>query len=133
MSMHPYRTHHCAELRDSHVGQTIKLSGWVHRTRDHGQLVFVDLRDHYGLTQCVAESNHALFDTLTHLRNESVVTLVGEVVKRTPETVNPDLPTGQIEIRITQFHMESEADTLPMLVNNLEADFPEATRLMYRF
>jgi aspartyl-tRNA synthetase len=131
--MHPYRTHHCAALRADHVGQTVKLSGWVHRTRDHGQLVFVDLRDHYGVTQCVAESDHDLFETLTHMRNESVVTIIGEVVKRTPETVNKDLPTGDVELRITAFHMESEADTLPMLVNNDEADFPEATRLTYRF
>ncbi len=131
--MHPYRTHHCAELRESHVGDTVKLSGWVHRTRDHGQLVFVDLRDHYGITQCVAESEHALFETLTHLRNESVVTMVGEVVRRSPDTINPELPTGDIELRIHEFHLESAADMLPMLVNNDEAEFPEATRLEYRF
>lgn len=131
--MHPYRTHHCSALRESDVGQTVKLSGWVHRTRDHGQLVFVDLRDHYGITQCVAESEHEAFEQLTHLRNESVVTITGEVVRRDAETINPDLPTGQIEIKIEQFHIESEADPLPMLVNNDEADFPEATRLRYRF
>jgi aspartyl-tRNA synthetase len=131
--MHPYRTHHCNALNKEHIGQKVKLSGWVHRTRDHGQLVFVDMRDHYGVTQCVAESEHALFETLTHLRNESVVTIVGEVVARDEATVNSTLATGDIEIRIEEFLMESEADTLPMLVNNDEADFPEATRLKYRF
>lgn len=131
--MHPYRTHTCAELRETHIGQTVKLSGWVHRTRDHGQLVFLDLRDHYGLTQCVAESTHALFETLTHLRNESVVTIIGEVVKRDAEAVNDNLETGRIEIYVKEFKMESEADQLPMLVNNDDADFPEATRLTYRF
>jgi len=131
--MHPYRTHTCNALREEHVGQTVKISGWVHRTRDHGQLVFVDLRDHYGVTQCVAEAEHSLFHTLTHLRNESVITLVGEVVRREPSTVNPELPTGQVELRISEFAMESEAAQLPMLVNNDEADFPEATRLTYRF
>ncbi len=130
---HPYRTHHCAALREEHVGKTVTLSGWVHRTRDHGQLVFIDLRDHYGVTQCVAESDHALFETLTHLRNESVVTVKGEVVRRDEETINSDLPTGHVEVKIDSFHMESEAEQLPMLVNNDEADFPEATRLQYRF
>ena len=80
--MHAYRTHQCDELREGDVGTEVKLSGWVHRTRDHGQLVFVDLRDHYGLTQCVAESDHEAFEKLTHLRNVSVVTIVGTVVKR---------------------------------------------------
>lgn len=131
--MHAYRTHDCAALREENVGQTVKLSGWVHRTRDHGQLVFVDLRDHFGVTQCVAESDHDLFETLTHLRNESVVTIVGEVVKREEETVNPELPTGHVEVKVSEFVMESEADQLPMLVNNDDADFPESTRLTYRF
>tara|TARA_B100001123_G_scaffold189564_1_gene216415 strand:- start:83 stop:1915 length:1833 start_codon:yes stop_codon:yes gene_type:complete len=131
--MHPYRTHTCNALNKEQIGEKVKLSGWVHRTRDHGQLVFVDLRDHYGVTQCVAESDHTLFETLTHLRNESVVTIIGEVVARDPSTVNSDLATGDIEIRIEEFAMESPADTLPMLVNNDEADFPEATRLKYRF
>lgn len=131
--MHPYRTHTCGELRDSHVGQSVKISGWVHRIRDHGALVFVDLRDHYGITQCVAESSHALFEVLTHTRNESVITLTGKVVKRAAETVNKDLATGDIELVVESFHMESAADPLPMLVNNDEAEFPEATRLTYRF
>ncbi len=132
--MHTYRSHRLNELNEAHVGERVKLSGWVDRTRDHGQLVFVDLRDHYGITQCVAESDHALFETLTHLRNESVVTIEGEVVKRSEETTNTDLPTGHIEVKIDAFMLESEAETpLPVLVNNDEADFPEATRLEYRF
>ncbi|MCI5050606.1 MAG: aspartate--tRNA ligase [Rickettsiales bacterium] len=131
--MHAYRTHFCDAIRAEHVGQTVKLSGWVHRTRDHGQLVFIDLRDHYGVTQCVAESDHEAFEKLTHLRNESVVTIVGEVIKRDDEAINAELPTGDVEVKISEFHLESEADQLPMLVNNEEADFPEATRLKYRF
>ncbi len=131
--MHPYRSHSCGDLRASHVGQTVKLSGWVHRTRDHGQLVFLDLRDHYGITQCVAESNHPLFETLTHLRNESVVTIEGKVVARDAAAVNGELETGEVEVYVEAFHMESEAEALPMLVNNDDAEFPEATRLMYRF
>lgn len=131
--MHVFRTHNCNALRAEHVGEKVKLSGWVHRTRDHGQLVFLDIRDHYGLTQCVAESDHPLFEALTHTRNESVVTIVGEVMKRDAEAINPDLATGDVEIRVDEYHIESAADTLPMLVNNDEADFPEATRLKYRF
>ena len=131
--MHPYRTHNCNQLRADQVGETVKLSGWVHRTRDHGQLVFVDIRDHFGITQCVAESDHPLFEALTHTRNESVVTIVGEVMKRDAEAVNPELATGEIEVRISEYSIESAADTLPLLVNNDDADFPEATRLKYRF
>lgn len=130
--MHAYRTHNCAALRTADVGQTVKLSGWVHRTRDHGQLVFIDLRDHFGVTQCVAQQDHPAFETLTHLRNESVVTLTGNVVARAKEAINPELATGEIELKITDIHVESVADTLPMMVN-ADADFPEATRLTYRF
>lgn len=130
--MHPYRTHTCNDLRESHVGQTVKLSGWVHRTRDHGQLIFLDLRDHYGITQCVAESGEAAFDAITQLGNESVVTITGEVVKRSPETVNGEIATGQIEIRATAVQVESEADPLPLQVN-AEREQPEETRLKYRF
>jgi aspartyl-tRNA synthetase len=130
--MHAYRTHHCNALKASHIGQTVKLSGWVHRTRDHGQLVFIDLRDHYGITQCVAEQDHAAFETLTHLKNESVVTIEGEVVKRDDEAINSELATGEIEVRISAIHVESVADPLPMQVN-ADGDFPEATRLKYRF
>src|SRR4028119_1229141 len=98
MTMHAYRTHNCGELRDSHVGERVKLSGWVHRKRDHGNLLFVDLRDHYGLTQIVADVADAAFPALEGVRIESVITVEGEVVRRAPEVVNPNLPTGHIEI-----------------------------------
>ncbi len=130
--MHAYRTHTCNDLRDTDVGANVKLSGWVHRKRDHGQLLFVDLRDHYGLTQCVVESGHTGFDLLTDVRLESVVTIEGQVVARDTSAINPDLTTGQIEVRITAAHVESEADALPMQVN-VDRELPEETRLRYRF
>lgn len=130
--MHTYRTHTCAALRAADIGQTIKLSGWVHRIRDHGQLVFLDLRDHYGLTQCVTEQGEPAFETLSRLKNESVVTLTGTVVARPAETVNKELATGDVEIRVTAIHVESVAEPLPLQVN-ADGDFPEATRLTYRF
>ena len=132
MNLHPYRTHTCAALRPSDIGKTVRLSGWVDRTRDHGQLVFLDLRDHYGVTQCVAEQGQEAFATLTHLKNESVVIVTGEVVARPKETVNPALATGEVEVKITALAVESAAEPLPMMVN-AEGDFPESTRLTYRF
>ncbi len=130
--MHPYRTHHCNELRKSHVGQKIRLSGWVHRKRDHGNLLFIDLRDHYGLTQCVIDGDSPAFTSAESLRNESVITLNGMVVQRTPETVNAKMATGDIEVQIDSLTVQSEADILPLQVNS-NADFPEETRLSYRF
>ena len=130
--MHAYRTHTCNALRASDVGQTVKLSGWVHRVRDHGQLVFVDLRDHYGVTQCVAEQGEAAFEAITKLKSESVITVVGKVVARPNETLNKELPTGEVELDVEQLHVESAAEVLPMLVNS-DAEFPESTRLTYRF
>lgn len=130
--MHAYRTHTCNELRTAHVGQEVKLSGWVHRVRDHGQLAFLDLRDHYGITQVVADSASGLFDALSKLKNESVVTISGIVVARANEAVNRDLPTGEIEIAAKALHIESVADVLPLQVNS-DVEFPEATRLTYRF
>src|SRR6476469_10230822 len=97
--MHAYRTHNCAELRASAVGQTVRLSGWIHRKRDHGHLLFVDLRDHYGITQVVVDTDSPAFQTLDRLRVESVVTVEGDVVARSPETVNDNLLTGEIEVR----------------------------------
>src|SRR5205085_7534287 len=97
--MHAYRTHNCGQLRASNVGETVRLSGWVHRKRDHGQLLFVDLRDHYGITQIVGDSGSPAFTTLDRIRVESVVTIDGEVVARSAETVNANLPTGEIEVR----------------------------------
>ena len=98
--MHAYRTHKCGELRASDTGAAVRLSGWIHRKRDHGGLVFIDLRDHYGLTQLVLHPETPGFDTVDHLRAESVIRVDGEVVARDPEAVNPGLPTGEIEIRV---------------------------------
>lgn len=131
--MHAYRTHHCNALNSAHVGQEVKLSGWVHRKRDHGQLLFIDLRDHYGVTQVVVTTDDAeLFELLTAVRNESVVTVVGKVVKRSEETVNTGLATGEIEVQVSMAHVESAADMLPLQVN-ADREFPEETRLRYRF
>jgi len=130
--MHAYRTHTCAALRLSNVGETVRLSGWVHRTRDHGHLLFVDLRDHYGITQVVADTDSPSFRTLDRLRLESVVTVEGKVVARSPETVNPNLDTGEIEVRAGEVTVQSEAAELPMPVST-EADYPEEIRLKYRY
>ena len=130
--MHAYRTHTCAELRLSDVGTMVRLSGWVHRKRDHGHLLFVDLRDHYGLTQIVTDTESPAFRALDRLRLESVVTVDGEVVARSPETVNPNLATGEIEVRAGKVTVQSEAAELPMPVAT-EADYPEEIRLKYRY
>ncbi len=130
--MHAYRTHTCGDLRHPAAGQTARLSGWVHRKRDHGQLLFIDLRDHYGLTQCVIDSGSALFAAADGLRLESVITVTGTVVTRSPETVNAKLATGAIEVQIEALEVQSEAETLPFPVN-AEADYPEEMRLRYRF
>ena len=130
--MHFYRTHTCAELRLSDVGKTVRVSGWVHRKRDHGHLLFVDLRDHYGLTQIVADTESPAFKTLDRLRLESVVTIEGDVVARSAETVNPNLATGEIEVRAREVTVQSEAAELPMPVAT-EADYPEEIRLKYRY
>ncbi|MBA4274545.1 MAG: aspartate--tRNA ligase [Alphaproteobacteria bacterium] len=130
--MHAYRTHTCGELNDAAAGATVKLSGWVHRIRDHGQLCFLDVRDHYGVTQCVVDSSAAIFESVQKLKNESVVTVVGEVVKRSADTVNAELATGAIEVKMASLHVESAADPLPLQVNS-DQEFPEATRLQYRF
>jgi len=130
--MHPYRTHTCGQLRDTDAGSTVRLSGWINRKRDHGQLLFIDLRDHYGLTQCVVDTSSPLFAVLEKLRLETVITVTGEVVTRTPETVNDKLPTGRIEMRVREVKVEGEAETLPMPVNQ-DADTGEDIRLRYRF
>jgi aspartyl-tRNA synthetase len=126
------RTHTCGELRQEHVGQTVRLSGWVHRKRDHGNLLFVDLRDHYGITQCVLDSSSPLFKTAEALRLESVITVGGKVVPRAPAAVNPKLATGEIELAAAELVVQSVADPLPLQVNS-DAEFPEETRLRYRF
>ncbi|MBP7252945.1 MAG: aspartate--tRNA ligase, partial [Alphaproteobacteria bacterium] len=111
--MHPYRTHTCGALRAENAGQTVRLSGWVHRKRDHGSLVFVDLRDHYGLTQCVIDRSSPLLPAVEGVKLESVVTVTGKVVNRPAETLNDRLPTGAVEIDITAFDVQSAAEPLP--------------------
>lgn len=130
--MNAYRTHTCQALTSADVGSTVMLSGWINRKRDHGQLLFVDLRDHYGITQCVADSSDSSFSQVEDTRVESVVRIKGKVVKREEETINPNLPTGEIEVRIEQFEVLSHADVLPLQVNSDE-DAGEETRLRYRY
>jgi aspartyl-tRNA synthetase len=130
--MHAYRTHNCGELRPADAGRTVRLSGWLHRKRDHGHLLFVDLRDHYGVTQCVIDTSSPLFAKLEATKPESVVTVTGKAVERTPETVNPKLPTGGIEVQVADFALLSAADMLPLQVNSDE-DSGEEIRLRYRF
>ncbi|HEY1879205.1 MAG TPA: aspartate--tRNA ligase [Caulobacteraceae bacterium] len=130
--MHAYRTHTCGALRLADVGANVRLSGWIHRKRDHGGLLFVDLRDHYGLTQLVAHPGEAGFETLDRLRAESVVRIDGEVVARTADTVNPNLSTGEIEVRVRAAEALSEAAELPLPVFG-EPDYPEEIRLKYRY
>ena len=130
--MHPYRTHTCGELRAAHAGQPARISGWVHRKRDHGNLLFVDVRDHYGVTQCVVDVSSEVFKVAEAVRAESVVTVTGKVVPRTDETINPNLPTGEVEISVEEFHVESAAETLPMQVYG-DTEYPDDIRLRYRF
>ncbi|OJX79397.1 aspartate--tRNA ligase [Magnetospirillum sp. 64-120] len=130
--MHQYRTHTCGQLRATDAGSVARLSGWVHRKRDHGNLLFVDLRDHYGLTQCVLDISSAVFQTLEKARPESVITVTGKVVSRTADTVNPRLPTGEIELQVTEIEIQSIADVLPIQVAG-DQEYPEDMRLKYRF
>ena len=130
--MHPYRTHTCGELRKADAGVQARLSGWVHRKRDHGNLLFVDLRDHFGITQCVIDSSSPLFATLASIRPESVVTATGDVVERSADTVNAALPTGDVELAIREILVESAAETLPIQVAG-DAEYSEDMRLRYRF
>ncbi|MEQ8388251.1 MAG: aspartate--tRNA ligase [Alphaproteobacteria bacterium] len=130
--MHPYRTHTCGELRESHVGEVVRLSGWVHRIRDHGHLLFVDLRDHYGLTQCVVEAGDPGFSEISNWRLESVVSVTGPLAARSADTVNPQLATGAVELRVREFEMLSASDPLPLQVNS-DQDYGEDVRLTYRY
>ena len=130
--MHKYRTHTCSELTKKDAGKTVKLSGWIHRKRDHGNLLFFDLRDHFGLTQCVTENNSNYFKEIEKIKPESVVCISGTVVGRSKDTINKDLFTGEIEINISSFEVLSAAKDLPIPVFG-EQEYPEETRLKYRF
>jgi len=130
--MHRYRTHTCGDLREADIGETVRLSGWVHRVRDHGGLLFIDLRDHYGLTQCVADPDSPAFKTAETLRSEWVVKIDGRVRRRPAGTVNPDLPTGAVEVFINAIEVLGPAGELPMPVFG-DQEYPEEIRLKYRF
>ncbi|HYI43544.1 MAG TPA: aspartate--tRNA ligase, partial [Sphingomicrobium sp.] len=130
--MHAYRTHNCAELRGSDAGETVRLSGWIHRKRDHGGVLFVDLRDHYGLTQIVADSDSPALPVLERLRVESVVTIDGVVKMRAEGTGNANLATGEIEVFAKAVEVQSTASELPMPVAG-DAEYPEEIRLKYRY
>lgn len=130
--MHAYRTHTCGQLRAEHVGQPVKLSGWLHRRRDHGGVMFIDLRDHYGLTQCVFDPDFPAFSVVERLRTESVITIEGEVIARDAALVNDGLATGAIEVRVKEASVQSEAAELPLPVFG-EPDYPEDIRLTHRY
>ena len=130
--MNKYRSHNCLELNESNSGIKVLLSGWLHRKRDHGNLLFIDLRDHFGITQCVIENNNKFFKLLENLKPESVISVLGKVAEREKGTENKDLQTGKIEIDIESVDVLSEANELPMPVFG-EQDYPEDIRLKYRF
>ncbi len=130
--MHRYRTHTCGQLRSDHVGETVRLSGWCHRIRDHGGVLFIDLRDHYGITQCVADPDSPAFKLAETLRSEWVVRLDGKVKQRPAGTTNADLPTGDVEVFITEIEVLGPAAELPVPVFG-DIEYPEETRLKYRF
>ena len=130
--MNKYRTHNCSQLRETDIKKNVVLSGWLHRTRDHGNLLFIDLRDHYGITQCVIENNNQYFPILEKIRPESVIKISGEVIKREKGTENLDLDTGNIEVKINSVEIISESLELPLPVFG-EQHYPEDIRLKYRF
>ena len=132
MTMHRYRSHTCGALRESDIGKSVRLSGWCHRIRDHGGVLFIDLRDHYGLTQVVADPDSPAFKLAETLRAEWVVRIDGKLRKRPAGTENPDLPTGQVEVYITEIEVLGAAGELPMPVFG-EQEYPEDIRLKYRF
>ena len=130
--MNKYRSHNCSELNEKNIGENVKISGWLHRKRDHGNLLFLDLRDHFGITQCVIENKDKNFKILEKLRPESVILIEGSVIKRSQETENKELKTGLIEVKIKNFENLSSSNELPMPVFG-EQDYPEEIRLKYRF
>ena len=130
--MNKYRSHNCSELSEKEIDKKVSLSGWLHRKRDHGNLLFIDLRDHYGMTQCVIENNNNFFPILEKTKPESVLKIKGKVIKRSKGTENLDLKTGKIEVSIDDVEVLSDARELPMPVFG-EQDYPEDIRLKYRF
>lgn len=130
--MHAFRSHTCGELRQSNVGETVKLSGWVHRKREHANALFIDLRDHYGISQVVVYPVADFYETAKRCPSESVITVTGELLARDGEAVNAEIPTGEVELRADTFHIESQADSLPLPVFG-EQEYPEEIRLKHRY
>ena len=130
--MHLYRTHNCSELRTNHEGEIVRISGWVHRKRDHGGLLFLDIRDHFGLTQCVTDMESEIFKAVENLRVESVITVTGKLIQRSDDTINKKIPTGEVEIKIDALEIQSMSEVLPLQVNSDE-DSGEEIRLKYRY
>ena len=130
--MNKYRTHNCSELSEREINKNVRIAGWLHRKRDHGNLLFIDLRDHYGMTQCVIENNNNFFPLLEKTKPESVIKIIGKVVKRSDGTENLELKTGKIEISIESVEVLSDAKELPMPVFGVQ-EYPEEMRLKYRF
>ena len=130
--MQAFRTHTCSDLNANDVGQSVRLSGWVHRVRDHGGILFIDLRDHYGITQILADPDSPVFKDLEKVRSEWCIRIDGEVKARAPELVNKKLPTGEVEIFISDMEVLGASEELPLQIFD-EPDFPEETRLKYRF
>ena len=130
--MNKYRTHNCSELGEKDINKIVHLAGWLHRKRDHGNLLFLDLRDHYGITQCVIENNNKYFPVLEKSKPESVLKIIGKVIKRSKSTENLELKTGKVEISVQSIEVLSNAKELPIPVFG-EQDYPEDIRLKYRF
>ena len=130
--MNKYRSHFCSQLSINNLGNIVTLSGWADTIRDHGNLLFIDLRDNYGITQCVIDGTHTLFNEVSKLTNESVIRIVGKVVKRSYDTINKNLTTGEIEVQIEDYKILSQSETLPLPVNS-DIEYGEDIRLKYRF
>lgn len=130
--MNKYRTHNCAELTINNIGKQIILSGWIHKKRDHGNLLFIDLRDHYGMTQCVIDNKNEYFSALEKIKLETVIRIEGEVIARTPETINKELATGSIEVSIKNFYVLGSTKELPLPVFS-DQEYSEEIRLKYRY
>ena len=129
--MHPFRSHTCGELRAANTGETVKLSGWIHRKREHANALFIDLRDHYGVTQIVVYPTAGFYEAAKRCTAESVITVTGKVLARDAEAINAEIITGEVEIRAEEFIIESPADQVPVPVFG-EPDYPEDLRLKYR-
>ena len=130
--MNKFRSHNCGELSLKNDGNVVHLSGWVNKKRDHGGLLFIDLRDHYGLTQCVFDSNIKNFKIIESLKLESVLKIIGKVVKRSEETINKNLPTGEIEISVEEFIVLNQSDQIPFQIS-IDDDASEEQRLKFRY